>query len=158
MYEIAKKLVQLASKKDKTIGSCESLTAGLFTSTIASVSGASAVLKGGLVTYFSEMKVKLAHVDKEIVDKYGVISKECAEQMAVRTRNQMNVDYCVSFTGNAGPSSIEEKPAGRVYCCIATRYKTYDYEFQIDNKSRNEVRSIVVETMMEEIIYLLEKE
>lgn len=33
----------------------------------------------------------------------------------------MNVDYCMSFTGNAGPSAWEEKPAGRVYCAIASK-------------------------------------
>ena len=57
----AKQLVLLCTKHHLTLSSCESLTAGLFTSTIASVPGASAVLKGGLVTYFTPMKSVLAH-------------------------------------------------------------------------------------------------
>ena len=52
----AKQLVSLCTKNHLTISSCESLTAGLFTSTIASIPGASAMLKGGLVTYFTPMK------------------------------------------------------------------------------------------------------
>ena len=52
----AKQLVSLCTENHLTISSCESLTAGLFTSTIASIPGASAILKGGLVTYFTPMK------------------------------------------------------------------------------------------------------
>ena len=45
----ARQLVSLCTENHLTISSCESLTAGLFTSTIASIPGASAILKGGLV-------------------------------------------------------------------------------------------------------------
>lgn len=78
----AKQLVSLCKKYHLTLSSCESLTAGLFTSTIASIPGASAVLKGGLVTYFTPMKSVLAHVDVDLIQKYGVISEECAYAMA----------------------------------------------------------------------------
>lgn len=104
----AKQLVSLCTENHLTISSCESLTAGLFTSTIASIPGASAILKGGLVTYFTPMKSVLAHVDVNLIQKYGVISEECAYAMAKNTREIMDVDYCVSFTGNAGPSAWEE--------------------------------------------------
>lgn len=104
----AKQLVSLCTENHLTISSCESLTAGLFTSTIASIPGASSILKGGLVTYFTPMKSVLAHVDVNLIQNYGVISEECAYAMAKNTREIMNVDYCVSFTGNAGPSAWEE--------------------------------------------------
>ena len=71
----ARQLVSLCTENHLTISSCESLTAGLFTSTIASIPGASAILKGGLVTYFTPMKSVLAHVDVDLIQKYGVISK-----------------------------------------------------------------------------------
>ena len=51
-----KELVQILKEKGMTIGSCESLTAGLFTSRMAEVPGASAVLKGGIVTYQTPIK------------------------------------------------------------------------------------------------------
>ena len=70
----AKQLVSLCTENHLTISSCESLTAGLFTSTIASIPGASAILKGGLVTYFTPMKSVLAHVDVNLIQNYGVIS------------------------------------------------------------------------------------
>lgn len=72
----AKQLVSLCTENHLTISSCESLTAGLFTSTIASIPGASSILKGGLVTYFTPMKSVLAHVDVNLIQNYGVISEE----------------------------------------------------------------------------------
>ena len=77
-----KALIERLKKDRLTIGSCESLTAGLFASTIAEVSGASAVLKGSIVTYWTECKVNVVHVREEIVEKYGVVSAPCAKEMA----------------------------------------------------------------------------
>ena len=150
----AQDVVKLCTQQHKTVASCESLTAGLFSSTIASIPGASAVLKGGLVTYFTEMKKVLAHVDADLIDQYGVVSEECACAMAKNTRQIMDVDYCVSFTGNAGPSSMEGKPAGCVYCAIATKEKVYPFHFQYDCP-RNEVRANVVREMITQLENLL---
>lgn len=154
----AKQLVLLCTTHHLTLSSCESLTAGLFTSTIASVPGASAVLKGGLVTYFTPMKNVLAHVDVDLIQKYGVISEECACAMAKNTREIMDVDYCVSFTGNAGPSAWEEKPAGRVYCAIASKKAVRVYGFQCTGLSRNDVREHVVLEMVDVLINTIQKE
>lgn len=95
-----KALIERLKKDRLTIGSCESLTAGLFASTIAEVSGASAVLKGGIVTYWTECKVNVVHVREEIVEKYGVVSAPCAKEMAEKARLLLDVDLCVSFSGN----------------------------------------------------------
>ena len=151
----AKQLVSLCTENHLTISSCESLTAGLFTSTIASIPGASAILKGGLVTYFTPMKSVLAHVDVNLIQNYGVISEECAYAMAKNTREIMDVDYCVSFTGNAGPSAWEEKPAGRVYCA---KKAVRVYGFQCTGLSRNDVREHVVCQMIDILIQTIQKE
>ncbi len=154
---VAQEIIRICTDQKKTIASCESLTAGLFSSTIASNPGASQVLKGGLVTYFTEMKEKLAKVDSKIVLEYGVVSEACALAMAQNTRKIMDVDYCVSFTGNAGPSSMEDKPAGCVYCAIATCNQSFVYHFQCDDMTRNEVRAYVVEQMIKHLYDLVKK-
>ena len=158
LKKYAKQLVSLCTENHLTISSCESLTAGLFTSTIASIPGASAILKGGLVTYFTPMKSVLAHVDVNLIQEYGVISEECAYAMARNTREIMDVDYCVSFTGNAGPSAWEEKPAGRVYCAIASKKAVRVYGFQCTGLSRNDVREHVVWQMIDILIQTIQKE
>ena len=110
----AASFVALLKEKKLTIGSCESFTAGAFCAAIADVAGASAVLKGGLVTYATQEKIALAHVDAKIIETYGVVSEECAIAMARSARAVLDVDLCISFTGNAGPDAWEGKPAGLV--------------------------------------------
>lgn len=108
-------LKQLFNDKGLTLGSVESFTGGLFASEITSILGASSFFKGALVTYATEEKIRLLGIDEELVNKYGVVSKECAEQMAIQGSKRLNVDYCISFTGNAGPSAMEGKPVGLIY-------------------------------------------
>lgn len=150
-------LISLCTKKGLTISGCESLTAGLFTAGLASVPGASRVLKGGIVTYFTEIKLNVAHVEKEVVDTYGVISSQCAHSMAYHTREIMDSDYCVSFTGNAGPDVMENKPAGTVYSAVASKEDVKVFEFHLDGYTRNELRETVVQKMIEQLIEIIEQ-
>lgn len=147
-------LMELLKNKQLTIGSCESFTAGLFCASLASVSGASSVLKGGIVTYATAVKTDVVHVSEKIIADYGVISKQCAMEMAVKAQMLLDVDICVSFTGNAGPSAMEGKPAGEIYCAIAYGKEVYGYGFHIE-KQRNEVRSEAVRMMCEKLKELL---
>ncbi len=154
--EKAHRLIGLLKEKGLSVCSCESLTAGLFTAVLGSVPGASAVLAGGLVTYMSIEKEILAHVDHEIIERFGVVSSNCAAAMAENTRKIMRCDYCVSFTGNAGPSALEGKPAGLVYCAIASRHDLEVYEFHMDG-TRNEIRMALVDQMINHLIHTVLK-
>ena len=153
-----KELVELLKNRKMTIASCESLTAGLFTSRIAEVPGASAVLLGGIVTYATSVKEGLVHVDRAIVETHGVISDACAKAMAENTRSLLGADLCVSFSGNAGPACMEGKPAGCVYGALAFEGGCRTYHFQIEHASRNEVRERVVAAMRDQIIAFLKEE
>ena len=159
MQSNEEKVVEICKNNHKTIASCESLTGGLFASTITSVPGASEVLQGAIVSYATQVKEHVVHVPAKLIEKFGVISKECARTMAYNTRDLLDADYCISFTGNAGPTAWEGKPAGRVYCAIISREgNIYDFDFQIDGKSRNEVREEVVSQMMDRLVHTLEEE
>lgn len=144
-------LLKLLKAKKLTIGSCESLTAGLFTAELAAISGASAVLKGGIVTYQSDVKLGLVGVDKALTAQYGVVSEQCARAMAFNACRLLKCDLCVSFSGNAGPSTMEGKPVGCVYCAIAFKDQTFAYHFQLSG-SRNEIRAQAVECMAQKLI------
>ena len=100
-------------KQGRTLGSVESFTGGQFASTITSISGASKFYKGTMVTYATELKALLLGIDNAIISQYGVVSKQVARQMSEK------VDYCIAFTGNAGPEAMEGKPVGEVYVSIA---------------------------------------
>lgn len=149
-------LLTLLKQKGLSIGSCESLTAGMFCEQLASIPGASAVLKGGIISYQSIVKETLVGVDADVIAQYGVISEECAKQMAQKTRVLLDCDICVSFTGNAGPDAMEHKPAGFVCCAIALKNSVISYCFQFEG-SRNEVRQLVVNAMIKEVINIIHK-
>ncbi|MCR5692805.1 MAG: CinA family protein [Bacilli bacterium] len=155
--EKAKKVLSILEEKGLTLGSVESLTAGLFASTICSVPGASKVFKGSIVTYATSLKTDLLGIDKNLIDRVGVVSKEVAREMATRGREKLNVDVCVSFTGNAGPTKEEGKaPVGRVNMCVSTREINMDIEkdFLLE---RNAMREECVNAMLDALTQIYEK-
>lgn len=141
----ANDLVKIFREKGRTLGSVESLTGGLFASTMTSIPGASHFYKGGMVTYMTEEKVRLLGVRYEEIDKHGVISKEVASSMALRGAHILKCDYCVSFTGNAGPGVLEDKPVGTVYIAVYcyNRISVYHFEFK---GNREQIRKQCVES------------
>lgn len=147
-------LVNLLLQKKLTIASVESLTAGLFTAMVAEVSGASQVLKGGLVTYQTACKEEVLHLDKAQIDNYGVISKEIADAMAQKGLKLFETDLCVSFTGNAGPDVMDDKPVGLVHMAIVYQNETYSFE-KIFAGTRNTIRKQAVLYMKDELIHLI---
>lgn len=147
-------LVHELKERKLTIGSVESLTAGLFCSKVAEIPGASAVLRGGLVTYASELKTVLANVDKNLIETKGVVSEEVARAMAVGGKEKLNVDICVSFTGNAGPTVLDNKKVGEVYMGIAFNDKI-DVFHHIFTGDRNEIRNCAVQFACEKILQML---
>ena len=133
----------LFREKRLTLGSVESFTGGLFAESITAVPGASKFYKGGLVTYATEEKVRLLGIPQEDVDQYGVVSKEIAIQMAKRGQEKLAVDYCVSFTGNAGPEAMENKPVGLIYIGLASPDGVEVHEYHL-NGERKEIQNSAI--------------
>lgn len=151
----AKKLVDLLSKKKLTIGSVESLTAGLFIATLANVPGASKVVRGGLITYQTGLKTSLLGIKKETIKKYGVVSKEVATLMAKEGSKILKSDIVVSFTGNAGPTREPGgAEVGAVHVAILCKPNVhFEKNFKKVYKcSRNAVRKEVVSDVID-LIY-----
>ena len=141
----------LFREKGLTLGSVESFTGGLFAREMTAVPGASKFYKGGLVTYATEEKVRLLGISQEDVNRFGVVSKEIAFQMAKLGREKLNVDYCISFTGNAGPEAMENKPVGEVYIGLATPDEVivFPYQLQGDRKKIQENAIYLAYTLLE---------
>ena len=83
----------------QTVATCESLTAGLLAATLADVPGASAALRGGLVTYATDLKHTLARVPQEVLVAHGPVARETAIAMARGVRDVCGADWGVSLTG-----------------------------------------------------------
>ena len=148
-------LVNILKELQLTIGSIESMTGGLFASNITSVPGASKVFKGSVVSYSALIKESVVGVKKETIDKYGVVSSEVAYEMAEKGRKLLDVDICVSVTGNAGPTAEPgEEGVGVVYLGISSKEGTRTIRKQF-NGNREEIRQQTLLAMQEEILYNL---
>lgn len=97
----------------------ESMTGGGLGDLLSAAPGSSETYLGGVVSYATEVKQKLLGVSEETVDRHGVISPECAAEMATGIRDLLGADYGLSTTGVAGPATQEDKPVGLVYVGIA---------------------------------------
>lgn len=134
------------SQKKITIASVESFTGGLFASEIIKTPGASKYFKGALVTYWNEIKEKLG-----IDTSKGVINKNVVLEMAIKGKDFFDVDYCIAFSGNAGPEAMENKPIGLVFIAINDKV----YELNFGAIERNLIRQKSVDFAIEKLEEIL---
>ena len=150
------RLVKILKEKNLTISSCESLTGGMFASEIVGVSGASSVFKGSFVTYMDECKEILLD-GKEILKTLGAISEEMAYKMASVVKFKLDTNIAVSFTGNAGPTPMEDKPVGLIYIGIA--YKDYISTFAYElSGGRQDIVKQAISIGIEKILEILKSD
>ncbi len=140
LLERCEELVCECSARGLTVSTAESCTAGLVASSIADVPGASAVLRGGAVTYCNEVKHKVLGVGLDTLQVYSAVSYETAREMAQGSRRVFDSDVAVSLTGYAGPDGgTPEDPAGTVYLGLCTCRSVVSHRFHFAG-DRNEVR------------------
>ena len=103
------------------LSTVESCTGGLLSSAFTDISGSSSFITLNLVTYSNEAKHKILNIDNFILNNYGAVSPECAENMAEGLYNLTHSDICISTTGIAGPTGGSKyKPVGLMYSMIRT--------------------------------------
>ena len=106
-------------ERGETVAAAESLTAGLFCATLATVPGASATLRGGAVVYATELKAVLAGVPAALLAEHGPVSPETAAALAEGIRVRCGATWGVGLTGVAGPDPVDGHEPGRVYLGLA---------------------------------------
>jgi nicotinamide-nucleotide amidase len=111
-------------ERGDTVAAAESLTAGLFCATLASVPGASATLRGGAVVYATELKAVLAGVPEDLLAEHGPVSPETAAALAEGIRARCAATWGVGLTGVAGPDPVDGHGPGRVYVGLSDGRRT----------------------------------
>lgn len=107
-------------EKKATFGCAESCTGGYIANRITNVPGASAVFRGGIVSYDNEVKSDLLSVPPSVIAEHGAVSEPTALAMAEGARRALRVDYALATTGIAGPSGgSDAKPVGTVFIALA---------------------------------------
>jgi nicotinamide-nucleotide amidase len=103
----------------RTIATAESLTGGLVCAALTDVPGASAVVRGSVVAYATELKAQVLGVDKELLATGGAVQAEVARQMATGVCRVLGSDLGVATTGVAGPEPQDGREVGTVFVAVA---------------------------------------
>ena len=106
----------LLAEHGRTVAFAESCTGGAVAARVASVPGASRVLRGGVVAYDNAVKVSALGVRPATLDAHGSVSEAAVVEMARGVRARLGADVGVATTGIAGPGGgTPKKPVGTVW-------------------------------------------
>lgn len=113
-------VARLLSERGETVSTAESCTGGLIARRLTELPGSSKFFMEGAVTYSNEAKIRRLGVPREVLEEFGAVSSETAEEMARGMRDRAGTDHAISVTGIAGPDGgSEEKPVGTVWFGLA---------------------------------------
>jgi PncC family amidohydrolase len=128
----------------QTVAVAESLTGGLVAAALTDVPGASAVFRGGVVAYATELKAELLGVDALMLRRHGAVYPPVAAAMAEGVRARLGATYGVATTGVAGPEPSDGQPVGTAHIAVSVADDTVVRTIALAG-DRNEIRRLTVE-------------
>jgi nicotinamide-nucleotide amidase len=146
--ELPERLIRALTERGLTVAVAESLTGGLVVAELVSVPGASAVVRGGIVAYATELKHELLGVDVALLAAGGPIQAAVAEQMAAGVRARLNADVGLATTGVAGPDPQDGHAPGEVWIAVATAADIRSVRLELGG-DRAGIRRETVEAVIE---------
>jgi nicotinamide-nucleotide amidase len=117
-HPAAVEVVRLLTEREETVAVAESLTGGLVAAALISVPGASAVVRGGVVAYMTDLKATLLDVDPELLERVGAVHPDVAAAMARGAAARLGATYGLATTGVAGPDPQDGRPVGEVWVAV----------------------------------------
>ena len=121
LQPLAEDLVTQLAKQKQSLTTVESCTGGLVFATMTDITGASAVMERGFITYSNDAKQHLVGVQETTLKAHGAVSEQVAREMATGgCERSSDGAISVALTGIAGPGGgSDAKPVGLVYIAIA---------------------------------------
>jgi nicotinamide-nucleotide amidase len=153
---VAQRLHEALAARGETVAAAESLTAGLFCATLATVPGASATLRGGAVVYATDLKTRLAGVSADLLAAYGPVSPQTAAALAEGIRVRCSATWGIGLTGVAGPEAVDGNAPGRVYLGLSDGLLTVVHELDLPG-DRATVRAGAVQAALQRLLGRLEE-
>lgn len=146
----ARQIVAEFTARGKMVATAESCTGGLIAGALTEISGSSAVVDRGFVTYTNQAKMDMLGVTAATLATHGAVSKETALQMVHGALYRSQAAVAVAVTGIAGPGGgSAEKPVGLVHLAAKSRSgKILHREMRYGDIGRTEVRLATVRTAL----------
>ena len=152
--------IQLLHKKlinkKLTISVAESCTGGLLAHNLTKLANSSKYFQIGLTTYSNQAKIKILKVNKNIIKKYGAVSKECCKSMVQNLSKISESKINVSITGIAGPGGASKnKPIGLVYIGIKKGKTLIVKENRFKSNNRNSIQKLTIREVIKIVLNLI---
>ena len=148
-------VVQKALATKATVATAESCTGGLIAASLTEVPGSSAVVRGGVVSYVNDVKMKSLDVPETAFVDGSAVCEEVAVAMACGAASELGADVACSVTGIAGPGGEEPgKPVGTVWIGISSSGNAFAKEFHFKGNREN-VRAQATQAALEMILEAL---
>ena len=141
---LAAQIVGLLTERRQTVAVAESLTGGLLGAAITTVPGASAVFRGGVIAYATDVKAALLGVPAALLAERGAVDPDVAGAMAVGVRERLGASVGAATTGVAGPDAADGKPPGTVHIAVSAAGGTVVQTLALSG-GRDEIRRDTVE-------------
>jgi len=132
---------KLLKEKAQTLATAESCTGGNIAKLITSVSGCSDYYEGSVIAYSNRIKTKILGVKTETLEKFGAVSKETVEEMALGVMKLYDSDFAIAVSGIAGPNGgTENKPVGTTWIAVASKNNIISKNFSFGTKRELNIR------------------
>ena len=152
--------IQLLHKKliknKLTISVAESCTGGLLAHNLTKLANSSKYFQMGLTTYSNQAKIKILKVNKNIIKKFGAVSKECCKSMVQNLSKISKSRINISITGIAGPGGASKnKPIGLVYIGVKIGKTILIKENRFKSINRNSIQKLTVREVIKIVLNLI---
>ena len=141
---LATQVISMLRAAGRTVAAAESLTGGMVVAALTSVPGASVAVRGGVVSYATDLKASLLGVPQAMLDKHGAVYPGVASAMANGVRQRLGATFGVATTGVAGPDPADGQPVGTVHIAVSAQDDTVVRTLALDG-DRDLIRSLTVE-------------
>jgi PncC family amidohydrolase len=150
--ELARRLAARLIEQRLTLALAESCTAGLVADLLARVSGVSQALWGSFVCYSPDAKQRMLGLERDFLERYGLVSAETAREMALRARELSGASIAAAVTGIAGPlGDGSGVPVGTVWIAAAWQGHCREQERHFEG-TRAEIRLQAAAAVLEELL------
>jgi nicotinamide-nucleotide amidase len=154
---LSREVIELLTARSETIAVAESLTGGMLAAALTAVPGASAAVRGGLVTYATDLKASLLDVPAALLDRHGAVHPKVAVAMAEGARRRLAAAVGAATTGVAGPDPQDGQPVGTVYIAVSAGGRTLVQSLALSG-DRHQIRVATVERLLGLLLSTLREE